>query len=213
MKKNCPFCKIYKKDILKENKHAFSIRDKFPVTKGHTLIITKHHEGSYFNLNKNVIDSCLSLIKSHKIELSKNDINIKGFNIGINVGETAGQTVDHCHIHLIPRRSGDQKNPKGGVRGVIPSKQKYSATGLSINKYIKFKGKIKIQNEKKLQDKKSKGRNMWNFLKKYDGKDVDEFINDAKLETKNSKKGIYQDSNWWDRELEWNLERGNIILK
>lgn len=81
------------------------------------------------------------------------------------------------------------------------------------NSKSKFSGIIKIQNEKKLQDKESKGRNMWNFLKKYDGKDVVDFINDAKLETKNSKKGTYQDSSWWDRELEWNLERGNIILK
>ena len=82
-----------------------------------------------------------------------------------------------------------------------------------IEIYKKFNGKIKIQNEKKLQNKMSKGRNMWNFLKKYDGKDVNEFIQDAKLETKKAKKGTYQDSNWWDRELEWNLERKNIILK
>ena len=106
-----------------------------------------------------------------------------------------------------------QKNPKGGVRGVIPSKQKYSLKNLSINKYVKFNGTIKIKTEKKLQNKMSKGRNMWNFLKKYDGKDVNEFIKDAKVETKKAKRGTYQDSNWWDRELEWNLERKNIILK
>ena len=166
MKRLCPFCKIYKKDVLKENRHAFSIRDKFPVTRGHTLVITKRHEESFFNLKKQEIDSCLSLIKFHKQELQRKDLNISGFNVGINIGITAGQTVEHCHIHLIPRRIGDQKNPKGGVRGVIPSKQKYSLKNLSINKYVKFNGKIKIQSEKKLQNKMSKGRNMWNFLKK-----------------------------------------------
>ena len=101
----------------------------------------------------------------------------------------------------------DKKNNK--IKRIFPSKNNSS----NQNDNFKFTGRITIKNEKNLQNKDSKGRNMWDFLKKYDGKDVNEFIKDAKVETKKAKKGTYQDSNWWDRELEWNLERKNIILK
>ncbi len=121
----CLFCSDLSERLILDNDLAYVIRDGFPVTEHHMLIIPKRHAKDYFSLTKDELLACDSLIHSLKQDLEKIDPTITGFNIGMNAGESAGQTVFHCHIHLIPRRQGDVPNPRGGVRGVIPSKQSY----------------------------------------------------------------------------------------
>ena len=124
-KKGCIFCDISKNKIVKSNELAVVIKDNYPVTKHHCLIIPKRHCSDYFDLYQPEINAISQLINEMKIELQKKDKTIKGFNIGNNSGEVSGQTIFHCHIHLIPRRKGDTENPRGGVRGVIKDKQGY----------------------------------------------------------------------------------------
>jgi len=124
-KNNCIFCSKEKLDIVYEDDVFYVIRDAYPVTKDHTLIILNEHKKTYFDLRDKDIVQLNNIIKFQKDSLIGKDNSITGFNIGINQGETAGQTVMHLHIHLIPRRKGDVEDPRGGVRGVIPSKQKY----------------------------------------------------------------------------------------
>ena len=124
-KNNCIFCSKEKLNIIYEDDIFYVIRDVYPVTKDHTLIILIDHKKTYFDLNDEEIVQLNNIIKSQKNSLVEQDNNIDGFNIGVNHGETSGQTVMHLHVHLIPRRKGDVENPRGGVRGVIPSKQKY----------------------------------------------------------------------------------------
>ena len=124
--KACIFCEIATTDrVIDQTDHTFVIRDAFPVTEGHTLFIPKRHVADYFDLNPNEKSDIQELLQKHKAMIEVNDESVDGFNIGINVGATAGQTVLHVHVHIIPRRIGDVENPKGGVRGVIPAKQKY----------------------------------------------------------------------------------------
>ena len=124
--KACIFCEIATTDrVIGQTDYTFAIRDAFPVTEGHTLIIPKRHVADYFDLTPNETSDIQELLQKHKAMIEVNDESVDGFNIGINVGATAGQTVFHVHVHLIPRRIGDVENPKGGVRGVIPAKQKY----------------------------------------------------------------------------------------
>jgi ATP adenylyltransferase len=94
------------------------------VTNGHTLIIPKRHFSEYFNITKVEQYSISELLTVRRKQLIE-DTQIKGFNIGVNSGQAAGQIIFHCHIHLIPRRKGDIDDPRGGVRGVIPDKMKY----------------------------------------------------------------------------------------
>ena len=122
---NCIFCSKEKLNIIYEDDIFYVIRDAYPVTTDHTLIILNEHNKTYFDLRDKDIVQLNNIIKFQKDSLIGKDNSITGFNIGINQGETAGQTVMHLHIHLIPRRNGDVNDPRGGVRGVIPSKQKY----------------------------------------------------------------------------------------
>tara|TARA_B100001769_G_C22068047_1_gene574726 strand:- start:84 stop:464 length:381 start_codon:yes stop_codon:yes gene_type:complete len=122
---NCIFCNKSKLNIIFEDETFYVIRDAYPVTKDHTLIILNEHDKTYFDLEDKDIVQLNNIIKSQKKSLMDEDNSITGFNIGINQGESAGQTVMHLHIHLIPRRNGDVTDPRGGVRGVISSKQKY----------------------------------------------------------------------------------------
>ena len=131
-KVGCPFCEIPKKRILEEDELCYVIRDGFPVTDLHTLVIPKRHVETYFDLYQPELNLCNRMIQKFKERIEKEDESVKGFNIGINNGEVAGQTVFHCHIHLIPRREGDVENPKGGVRGVIPNMQKYGKDAIRI---------------------------------------------------------------------------------
>ena len=89
------------------------------------MIITHRHVDDYFDLNKEEINDLDKILKNQKRELKQLDKDISAFNIGVNIGRDAGQSIMHCHIHLIPRRKGDVEDPRGGVRGVIPEKQKY----------------------------------------------------------------------------------------
>ena len=122
----CLFCTVKEEDIIEENESAYATFDSYPVSSQHCLIVPKRHVKDYFELNKDEVTGCDQLIKKIKNQVEKNDKTVKGFNIGINSGKVAGQSIMHCHIHLIPRREGDVENPQGGVRGVIPSKQHYT---------------------------------------------------------------------------------------
>ena len=121
----CHFCDLPDDRIIDEAETCLVIHDLYPVTPLHTLIITKRHVASYFDLNDQERQDMQKLIDDHQRKIGAEDQTVSGFNIGINCGEDAGQTVMHCHVHLIPRRKGDVENPRGGVRGVIPSKQSY----------------------------------------------------------------------------------------
>ena len=121
--KDCLFCKKLK--IVGENNSVFAIKDNYPVTKGHHLIIPLRHTEDYFSMTKIERDDATELIRFLKNKLEESDQNITGFNIGMNSGESAGHTIMHSHIHLIPRREGDTPKPRGGVRGVVPDKMDY----------------------------------------------------------------------------------------
>lgn len=123
--KNCVFCNDDQQRIVFETASFFVIRDKYPVTDLHSLIISKRHVESYFDLNENEQSQVHEVLENQKNSIMEIDPSVTGFNIGINDGVDAGQTIIHLHIHLIPRRHGDMENPMGGVRGVIPSKQRY----------------------------------------------------------------------------------------
>ena len=123
---SCIFCNQSNCKIIGKKNFFFIIRDtSYPVTKHHTLIIANRHIDDYFELTSEELSELNQILKEQKEELKLLDSTISGFNIGVNVGKDAGQSIMHCHIHLIPRRKGDVEDPKGGVRGVIPSKQKY----------------------------------------------------------------------------------------
>tara|TARA_Y100000741_G_scaffold275292_1_gene215204 strand:- start:231 stop:629 length:399 start_codon:yes stop_codon:yes gene_type:complete len=122
----CLFCTIRKKELIFENELAYVSYDTYPVSTHHCLIIPKRHIKDYFELSDREIVACDQLIKKVKKQIQIKDPTVKGYNIGINSGIVAGQSIMHCHIHLIPRREGDVDNPQGGVRSVIPSKQHYT---------------------------------------------------------------------------------------
>ena len=124
----CLFCDVQTIDrgrIVEENALAFVVRDAFPVTEHHSLFIPKRHVLDYFGMSEPEANAIHALLHSQKDVLLKLDPSIDGFNIGMNCGKTAGQSVWHCHVHLIPRRVGDVEYPKGGVRHVIPYKGNY----------------------------------------------------------------------------------------
>ena len=119
---NCPFCELSRDRIVASNEHALAFRDGFPVTEFHTLVIPRKHIETYFDLSAAERHSIHGLLELCHSEIMARDSKVEGFNIGWNCGRAAGQTVFHCHVHLIPRRVGDVDNPRGGVRGLIPGK-------------------------------------------------------------------------------------------
>ncbi len=121
----CLFCELPKDRVIAENNLAYAVYDGYPVTEYHILIIPKRHTPTYFDLYQPEVNACNQLLQDMKARVEEKDKTVTGFNIGMNNGKDAGQTIFHCHIHLIPRRQGDVDTPKGGVRGVIPSKQGY----------------------------------------------------------------------------------------
>ena len=125
MMDNCPFCHLAPAvEVVCESDICVAFYDGFPVSPGHALIIPKRHVASYFDLTNQEREAMTQMMLDVKQKLDER-FHPDGYNIGINVGEDAGQSIFHCHMHLIPRYKGDVANPKGGVRGVIPSKQKY----------------------------------------------------------------------------------------
>jgi diadenosine tetraphosphate (Ap4A) HIT family hydrolase len=122
---SCPFCNPDpERELLLESAIVYAIFDKYPVNKGHTLIIPKKHCDDYFELSFKEQSACWFMLNKAK-EILKNRFNPDGFTVGVNINEAAGQTVPHVHIHLIPRFKGDVKEPRGGIRGVIPEKKNY----------------------------------------------------------------------------------------
>ena len=121
----CLFCNTEKSGIDHENNLAYASYDTYPVSDYHCLIIPKRHVKDYFELTNEELIACNDLVKIVKEEIINKDNTVKAFNIGVNVGKISGQSIMHCHIHLIPRREGDVENPQGGVRSVIPKKQHY----------------------------------------------------------------------------------------
>ena len=121
----CLFCNSKISGIAHENDLAYASYDTYPVSNHHCLIIPKRHFSDYFELTNDELIACNDLIKKVKQEVKSKDKSILAFNIGANIGKVSGQSIMHCHIHLIPRREGDVENPQGGVRAVIPKKQHY----------------------------------------------------------------------------------------
>lgn len=125
--KDCPLCNIdiLSSDIIDKNGSAIAIEDKYPVVKGHALVTPFRHVSSFFELGSFEKRSCILLIENVRKKIMENDKTITAFNVGFNDGCDAGQTIFHCHIHVIPRRKNDIPDPIGGIRNIIPGKGKY----------------------------------------------------------------------------------------
>ena len=121
----CLFCNINESGSTHQNELAYASYDSYPVSEHHCLIIPKRHIKDFFLLTNEELIACNDLIKKVKDEILNKDRTVRGFNIGTNAGKISGQSILHCHFHLIPRREGDVENPQGGVRSVIPNKQYY----------------------------------------------------------------------------------------
>ena len=119
------FCSPQADRVFLGNDLSIALWDAFPVTERHALIVPRRHVRDYFSLTSEELLACDELLRKAHRFICTNDASVEGFNIGANVGEVAGQTIFHCHFHLIPRRSGDVKMPRGGVRHIIPGKGVY----------------------------------------------------------------------------------------
>ena len=108
-----------------DNKLAYSARDSYAVSPGHTVVVPKRHVAEFFDLTQDEVAACMDLINK-EIELIDKEFNPDGYNIGVNIGPAAGQSILHVHIHIIPRYKGDVENPQGGVRHVLPKKAHYT---------------------------------------------------------------------------------------
>ncbi|MBP5332909.1 MAG: HIT family protein [Bacteroidales bacterium] len=125
MDNGCPFCRVEsEREIIASSALSLAFFDGFPVSPGHVLIIPRRHVASFFDLTYEEQQDLLRLLDSVKSIINEK-YHPDGYNVGVNVGEAAGQSVLHVHMHLIPRYKGDVPNPRGGVRGVIPAKQNY----------------------------------------------------------------------------------------
>jgi len=120
----CPFCNPDNPGIIMANDHAIALYDDYPVTPGHALIIPRRHIASLFEATGEEQAALLELLAEMR-QLLLGEYRPEGFNIGINDGVAAGQTVMHMHIHLIPRYAGDTADPRGGVRWIMPEKAPY----------------------------------------------------------------------------------------
>ena len=120
----CPFCTLAPERVLIANEFGIVFRDAFPVSPGHTLAIPRRHVGSFFALTVEERVAISALLEEAKMGVDA-EFHPDGYNIGINDGAAAGQTVPHLHIHLIPRYNGDQPDPRGGIRSIFPDKADY----------------------------------------------------------------------------------------
>jgi diadenosine tetraphosphate (Ap4A) HIT family hydrolase len=123
---SCVFCSIDPKRIISDNNLAYITEDKYPVTIGHCLIIPKRHFDDYFDITQAELNSVQALLQEAKKRVISKDKSVLAFNLGINNGTVAGQTILHAHIHLIPRRAKDVELPTGGIRNIIPGKGNYA---------------------------------------------------------------------------------------
>lgn len=122
--KLCPFCNLPVHRVVDENALALVVRDAYPISAGHTLVLPKRHVGSFFDLGTDERDAMMGMLDAAKARLDK-ELAPAAYNVGINDGPCAGQTVPHVHVHLIPRYPGDTRDPRGGVRWVLPEKADY----------------------------------------------------------------------------------------
>ena len=120
----CPFCNPVADDIVAKNDLCYARRDRYPVSEGHLLVIPFRHIPDFFLMTVEEKQAVLALVDECK-EVIEEEFSPAGYNIGFNVGVAAGQTVMHCHCHVIPRYVGDVREPRGGVRGVVPGKRGY----------------------------------------------------------------------------------------
>jgi diadenosine tetraphosphate (Ap4A) HIT family hydrolase len=120
----CLFCKD-PRGVSIQHELAYSARDSYPASPGHTVVIPRRHVSSFFDLTPEEVAACMGLIKEEKIRIDE-EFNPDGYNVGVNVGPAAGQSIFHVHIHIIPRYKGDVENPQGGIRHVIPKKAYYT---------------------------------------------------------------------------------------
>ncbi len=125
---SCAFCELPAERIVFQNELAIAFYDGYPVSEGHALVIPKRHVADYWGLTAAEREACHNLLDVLRKSIQQKDPLVTGFNIGLNAGASAGQTVFHCHFHLIPRRDGDVPNPRGGVRHVIPGKGHYKSS-------------------------------------------------------------------------------------
>jgi len=121
---NCPFCSPEPEDVLWQDENVYVIRDRYPVSPSHSLVVPFRHFESIFEATEDELRSIAAALSARRRQLAET-LTVNGFNIGINDGRAAGQTIPHAHVHLIPRYDRDVPDPAGGVRGVIPEKQKY----------------------------------------------------------------------------------------
>ena len=123
----CLFCELPadKFVVVDENELCLALTDSYPVTEGHCLIIPRRHAATYFDMNTAEVEAATQLLHRSRERIQQQDAKVSGYNIGMNSGKSAGQSVFHAHIHLIPRRDGDQENPQGGVRKIFPEKAQY----------------------------------------------------------------------------------------
>ena len=122
--KKCPFCPPKDHEVVETHELAVAIKDSFPLTRGHTLVVPRRHVASFFELTEEERAAVLKLLDRAKAALDK-EYTPDAYNIGINDGAAAGQTVMHLHVHLIPRYKGDTDDPRGGVRWIFPKKAEY----------------------------------------------------------------------------------------
>lgn len=118
----CIFCRP--RGVIRENELAYCVRDTYPVSPGHSLVIPRRHCASFFDLSREEIAACMALVTEEQAVI-ESEFAPDGYNVGVNVGKSGGQSVFHVHVHLIPRFSGDSARPQGGVRQVIPDKAHY----------------------------------------------------------------------------------------
>ena len=121
----CPFCALPAGRVIDSNELAVVIEDAFPVSPGHTLVVSRRHVESFFDLTADEVAAVMELLSRAKARLDERD-HPDGYNVGVNVGSAAGQTVMHVHVHLIPRYTGDVPEPRGGIRNVIPGQGDYT---------------------------------------------------------------------------------------
>jgi diadenosine tetraphosphate (Ap4A) HIT family hydrolase len=120
----CAFCTLPRERLIHSNLYGLVIRDGFPISQGHTLVISRRHVSSFFELDHSERDGLLALLDIAKTRID-HEFRPAGYNIGINDGQAAGQTIFHLHIHLIPRYKGDRPDPRGGIRWIIPERADY----------------------------------------------------------------------------------------
>lgn len=122
---SCPFCEVPPERVVASNALAVALWDAFPAVPLHALVVPRRHAEDYFSLTGEEVLACHELVHRVRELVLAQDAEVGGFNLGVNVGAVAGQTVFHCHVHVIPRRSGDVDRPRGGVRHVIPGRGAY----------------------------------------------------------------------------------------